>query len=78
MDSNSILDQILLLKIFRTIIFVGLFAFSTTYLIPKGILFFQQSKEKKSFNLLGAGINFIVAGIFILIYLLARLIGPSI
>ena len=76
MDNQNILDQLLLLQAVRTVIFVGLFALATTYLIPKGILFFQQWKEKKTFNLLGASVNFTVAGVFLLIYLLARLIGP--
>ncbi len=71
---ESLVGNIHLLQIIRIVLFVGIFTFSTCYLIPNGIVNFAQWKATKSFKHLGSSVNFWSAGLFLMLYLLNRFI----
>ncbi len=65
------MDNGLFLELVQIVLFVGMFTFSTGYLIPKGVFFFQDWKAQKGRRYLGASITYCAAGVFILIYLVS-------
>ncbi|OGN64664.1 MAG: hypothetical protein A3E80_02365 [Chlamydiae bacterium RIFCSPHIGHO2_12_FULL_49_9] len=72
MSWESLLDDYLALQLIRTGLFIGIFLFSTSYLIPKGILFYLDWKQKRKFGILGSSITFCTGGVFLLVYLLIK------
>jgi hypothetical protein len=72
MSLENLLDNYLALQLIRTAIFIGIFLFSTSYMIPKGILFYLDWKQKRTFTLLGSSVSFCAGGVFLLAYLLIK------
>lgn len=64
----------MLLELIKIVLFIAIFLTGSSYLIPKGILYFQEWKSKKTNKLLSASITFIAGGIFLLVYLTATAI----
>ena len=60
----------------KDLFFIVLFVFSTSYLIPKGIVAFAEWKERRVQSQLATGVTFWAGGICILVYLLSTLIMP--
>ncbi len=64
------MDELVFLEnLIRLIGFVG-FVFSTTYLIPKGMCFYFEWKERRSFKYLSAAVSLCSVGGLYLLYLL--------
>ncbi len=72
-----ILENLFLLKLIKVGFFIFMFVFSNSYLIPKGILFYLEWKEKKEYRKLSTSISFLASGLFIFIYFLAMFILDS-
>jgi len=78
MSLPEILDSVFLLQFIKFLIFIFGFVFSTCILIPRGVNFLIKWYEVRNFSLLASGVNSIVGGIAIIVYLLSVFIAESI
>jgi hypothetical protein len=62
---ERLITDVFFLELIRLAIFIGGFVFSTSYLLPKGVLFFLEWKEKKEYRKLCASMVFCAGGISI-------------
>ena len=74
MSWESFMSNLELLEFIRSILFIALFVFATSYLIPKGIVSFREWKQNSSYRKLITSVTFYSGGVSILIYLLAIMI----
>lgn len=78
MDWADFLNDMNFLHVIKLLIFIGAFLFSTSYLLPRGIIYLLKWKDTKQISVLSTGITFLAGGIFILVYFLAVFIFDSI
>lgn len=69
---DSILANVDFLEWMRIVLFISGFVFSSSYLIPSGILAIQNWKKTGTYSKLSIGVTFCAGGVFLLIYLLVR------
>lgn len=72
------IENLFALEIVKSIVFISMFLVSAVYLIPKGIIFCLEWKEKKIYRSLSTGITFISGGVFLLIYLIGTAIAQHV
>jgi quinol-cytochrome oxidoreductase complex cytochrome b subunit len=63
-------DVDLMLTIVQHALSIGLTIFSTTFLIPNGILFIIEWKQHKKYMKLATGTTFIVLGVEMIVFLM--------
>lgn len=78
MDWVDFLSDMNLLEAIKLFLFIGGFLFSTSYLLPRGIMYLLKWKDTKQISALSTGITFLAGGLFILVYFLSVFIFDSI
>lgn len=78
MNWESFISNTALLEAIKILLFVGMFLFSTNYLLPHGIIHCLKWKETGHISNLAKGINFISVAVFMLLYFLSMFVIDSI
>lgn len=71
-------DNLFALEMIKAAVFFSMFMVSAVYLIPKGIIFCLEWKEKRTYRYLSTGVTFISGGVLLLIYLIGTAIAQHV